>query len=128
VAEELARLFDWYAERYMAGDARAVAEIYGAPFIAVRNGSASYLPDRDAVLEHLSGVMAAYQRSGAAHADVASLALLEQGDRAVLATVNWQVRAADGALIRDFQTSYQLVGPDPWRIISYVNHDTVGPG
>jgi hypothetical protein len=48
-----------------------------------------------------------------------------KGDSAALATVRWNVRSATGDLIRDFRTSYQLVGPEPWRIVSYVNHDTV---
>ena len=35
---------------------------------------------------------------------------------------NRNVSTADGAMIRDFGTSYQLVA-DPWRIVGYVNRD-----
>ncbi|WP_346927004.1 DUF4440 domain-containing protein [uncultured Arthrobacter sp.] len=122
---DVAELFERYAERYMASDADAVADMCGAPFLAVRKGVPIPLPDRPAVVAHLAGVMAAYRASGAVAADIEGVDILEQGDSAALATVHWRVRAADGSVVRDFRTSYQLVGPDPWRIFAYVNHDTV---
>lgn len=117
--------FARYADRYMAGDTEAVADMYAAPFTAVRGGTPIHLPDRDAVVEHLAGLIAAYHQAGAARADIASIDVLAQGDRAQAATVHWQVRSLEGAMIRDFRTTYQMVGPDPWRIVSYVNHDFV---
>lgn len=38
--------------------------------------------------------------------------------------IHWIVRDSGGGVIRDFQTTYQLVGP-PWKISSYVNYDFV---
>lgn len=46
-------------------------------------------------------------------------------DRGFRSEHGCRVRSSDGALIRDLRTSYQLAGPDPWRIVSYVNHDVV---
>lgn len=115
--------FKRYAALYMAGDAQAVADIYAAPFLAVRSGKPIHLADRDAVVEHLSGLMMAYKKSGAASADIDGIDLLGQGDSALLATVHWVIRTADGGVVRDFRTSYQLVGWGPWQILSYVNHD-----
>lgn len=71
--------------------------------------------------------MAAYRAAGAARAEIGEIDVLAQGDAAALATVRWSVRSATGEMIRDFRTSYQLVGADQWRIVSYVNHDTVLP-
>lgn len=125
---DVSEFFARYAERYMAADAEAVADLCAAPFTAVRGGTPIHLPDRDAVVEHLTGLMAAYRQAGAARADIASIDVLSQGDRAQAVTVHWQVRSVEGAMIRDFRTTYQLVGPDPWRIVAYVNHDFVdGP-
>lgn len=121
---EIRELFERYADRYMAGDAEAVADMYTAPFTAVRNGAPIHLADRQGVVEHLAGLMAAYAQSGAAVAQIKDIDLLEQGDRATLATVRWNVRSSRGEMIRDFRTSYQLVGQPP-RIVSYVNHDIV---
>lgn len=122
---EIQGLFERYAERYMASDAEAVADMYTAPFLAVRNGAPIYLADRASVVEHLAGLMAAYVRSGAAVAEISDVDPLEQGDSATLVTVHWKVRSASGEVIRDFRTSYELVGRPP-RIVSYVNHDVVG--
>lgn len=121
---EIRELFEHYADRYMAGDAEAVADMYSAPFLAVRNGDPIHLANRPAVVEHLAGLMAAYARSGAAAAQVSDIDVLEQGDSAALVTVHWNVRSATGEMVRDFRTSYQLVGQPP-RIVSYVNHDVV---
>ena len=120
-------LFTRYGERYMAADAEAVADMCEAPFLAVRGGKPIHLPDRAALVEHFGGVMAAYRQSGAQAAEIVNIDVLEQGDSAVLATLRWNVRSAGGDLIRELWTSYQLVGPSPWRIVSYVNHDAVRP-
>ena len=41
-----------------------------------------------------------------------------------MATVRWNVFGADGTLVRDFRTTYQLLRADgSWRILSYTNHD-----
>src|SRR5688572_28435983 len=111
---ELASFFERYAERYMAGDAPAVADMCRVPFLAVRNGAPIHLGDREALLDHFAERMAAYRSAGAAAADVIALDILEQGDSAAVATVRWLVRSADGAVVRDFRTSYQMLGPDPW--------------
>ena len=123
----LSYFFERYAERYMAGDAYAVADMCEVPFTAVRSGSPIHLGDREALVDHLAGLMAAYRAAGAAAADVVDLDVLEQGEGAAIVTVHWHVRAADGAAVRDFRTSYQLVGPQPWRILGYVNHDPLPP-
>lgn len=127
MSAEIGALLRRYAEAYMAGDAHAVADMCEVPLLAVRGGEPIHPADRPAVVEHFAGLMAAYRKAGAAVADLAAIEILDQGDSAALATARWHVRSAAGVLIRDFRTTYQLLGPDPWRIVSYVNHDTVRP-
>lgn len=115
--------FARYAERYMASDAETVADMCDVPFLAVRSGEAFHLLDRAAVVGHFAANMLAYRSAGAAAADIVDMEIMDQGTEAVLTTVHWHVRAPDGTTIRDFQTSYQLIVADPWRIVSYVNHD-----
>lgn len=125
MVDDVALFFSRYAALYMAGDADGVADLCETPFLAVRMGATIHLADRRALVDHLAGLMAAYRNAGAAVAETEELEPLVQGDRAALVTVHWNVRAADGTMIRDFRTSYQLVA-HPWRILGYVNHDTVG--
>ena len=41
----------------------------------------------------------------------------------VFATVHWNALDADGQVVRDTWTSYQLFDtPDGWRFLSYTNH------
>lgn len=121
---ELEALFERYAERYMAGDAGTVATMCDAPFLAVRAGTSIHLPSKADVEDHFAELMAAYRKAGADRADIQRIDTQWQGNRAVAATVHWIVRASDDTVIRDFRTTYQLVGP-PWTIASYVNHDFV---
>jgi ketosteroid isomerase-like protein len=55
--------FETYAERYMASDVDAVAAMYEAPFLAVRESHPIHLHDREAVREHLAGLMEAYRNA-----------------------------------------------------------------
>jgi len=121
--EELRDFFAWYAERYMASDVHAISAVYEAPLLAVRDGDVIHLPDADAVQGHLSELMAAYARSGATRADIEGMDILPLGPSGAVVTVNWRVRAADGGLVKDFHTTYQLVRDgERWQILSYTNH------
>jgi len=125
VAHDLGLFFERYAERYMASNAEAIANMCEVPFFAVRSGTVFHLLDREAVVGHFANNMTAYRSAGAASADIVDTKIQEQGTEAIFATVHWHVRVPDGTVVRDFQTSYQLVAADPWRILSYVNHDRV---
>jgi ketosteroid isomerase-like protein len=121
---ELDSFFALYAERYMASDVDAISAVYEAPLLAVRDGRAIHLADRAAVREHLGELMTAYAASGAARADIAELDVVDMGRSSAIATVHWHVRGADGAMVKDFQTTYHLLREgESWRILSYTNHD-----
>jgi ketosteroid isomerase-like protein len=122
---EIERFFEAYAERYMASDADAIAAMYEAPFLAVREGRAIHLGDREAVREHLVALMDAYRNAGAARAAIADLQVTRLDSTSLIATVRWNALADNGALLRDFTTSYQLLRDEHggWRILSYTYHD-----
>lgn len=121
---ELDAFFAHYAERYMASDVDAVSTMYAVPMLALREGQAIHLADWAATRQHLTELMAAYVRSGAARADIASLDVVPLGKSSAFATVHWHVRDTDDALLKDFHTTYHLLRVDGvWRILSYTNHD-----
>jgi hypothetical protein len=123
--ESIERFFDAYAERYMASDADAIADLYEVPFLAVREGRAIHLGDREAVHEHLVGLMEAYRNAGATRATIAGLHVTRLDGANAFTTVRWNALSADGALLRDFATTYQMLSDEPgaWRVLSYVYHD-----
>jgi hypothetical protein len=76
------------------------------------------------VREHLSELMAAYAESGAARAEIAELGVVGLGRSSAFATVHWHVRDADGAMVKDFNTTYHLLREgESWRILSYTDDD-----
>ncbi len=108
----------------MASDVATISALYEAPLLALREGKAIHLADRAAVDSHLAELMVAYAASGATRADIARLDVTDLGRSSAFATVHWHVRDADGALVKDFRTTYHLLGLDgSWRILSYTNHD-----
>ncbi len=119
------RFFETYAERYMASDADAIAAMCEVPFLAVREGRAIHLGDREAVREHLAALMEAYRNAGATRATIAELQVTQLDRSSVIATVRWNALTADGTLLRDFTTSYQMLREESgeWRILSYTYHD-----
>jgi hypothetical protein len=82
------------------------------------------LPDEGDVLTHFASALDAYRRAtGARSWTPHEIRKIQLGDHATFATVNWHAVDADGQLVRDTWTSYQLVTtPDGWRFLSYTNH------
>jgi ketosteroid isomerase-like protein len=121
---DLDTFFARYAERYMASDIDAVSAVYEAPLLALRDGQVIHLADRAAVRDHLAELMAAYAQSGAVRADIAELGVVDLGRSSAFVTVRWHVGGTDGAILKDFRTTYHLLRTDgSWRILSYTNHD-----
>jgi hypothetical protein len=102
--------FDEYTRRYTEGDVEGVTSLCLRPFLAVRRGDAIHMPDRDALREHFASAIAAYRLAAEAvkwrvvHIDTRHL-----GEHSVFATVHWNALDADGQVVRDTWTSYQLL-------------------
>ncbi len=119
-------LFDAYASAYSARDMEEVTDLCRWPFLAVRRGEAIHLPDRDAVRDHFASAIEAYRFTGSDSLAWTPVEIdtRELGEHSVFATVHWNaVDDADGRVVRDTWTSYQLLAtPDGWRFVSYTNH------
>ncbi len=112
-----------YARRYSARDVEGVTELCLWPFVAIREGAAIHLADRDAVRDHFTAMIDAYRDAGYASFAAAAIDTRLLGERAAFATVRWHALDTDGELARDTETTYHLLaGPDGWRILSYTNH------
>ena len=106
-----------YARRYSARDVEGVTELCHRPFVAIREGAAIHLADRDAVRDHFAAMIEAYRDAGYASFAPAAIDTRRLGERAAFATVRWHALDTDG------ETTYHLlVGPDGWRMLSYTNH------
>ena len=124
VAGTVDSLFDLYAARYSEGDLQGVASLCVTPFFAVRKGEVIFMPDRGAVVSHFAASIDAYRRaSGAQTWSPREIVTRELGAYSAFVTVNWNALDADGQVVRDTWTSYQvLTTPGGWRFLSYTNH------
>jgi hypothetical protein len=112
-----------YARRYSARDVEGVTELCLWPFVAIREGAAIHLTDRDAVRDHFTAMIDAYRDAGYASFAPTAINTRLLGERAAFATVRWHALDSDGELARDTETTYHLLArPDGWRILSYTNH------
>ena len=88
------------------------------------------MPDRNAVWDHFASAIAAYRLA----ADAEKWTPLEidtrqLGEHSVFATVHWNALDADGQVVRDTWTSYQLLAtPDGWRFLSYTKWSNASAG
>jgi ketosteroid isomerase-like protein len=112
-----------YARRYSARDVEGVTELCSWPFVAIREGAAIHLADREAVRDHFAAMIDAYRNAGYASFAPVAIETRELGQRATFTTVRWQALDSGGAVARDTETTYHLLEtPDGWRILSYTNH------
>lgn len=124
MAETIESLFDQYARLYSEGDLHGIVNLCLTPFIAIRRGEVIVMSDRDDVLTHFTAAIDAYRRAtGARSWSPQEITTVPLGDYSALATVHWNGLDANGQVVRDTVTSYQLVTtPDGWRFLSYTNH------
>jgi hypothetical protein len=117
-------LVDEYIGRYATRDIEGVTDLCLSPFLAIRQGKAIHLPDREAVRDHFFGAIGGYRlASGVADWKLVELDTRQLGDRSAFITAHWNAIDKEGAVVRDTWTSYQLLMTDDgWRFLSYTNH------
>jgi hypothetical protein len=124
VAVSVASTFDEYTRLYSDRDVEGVTDLCLWPFLAIRRGEAIHMPDRAAVRDHFANAIIAYRvtRDVVAWTPV-EIDARQLGEHSVFATLHWNALNADGQVVRDTWTSYQLLAtPDGWRFLSYTNH------
>jgi hypothetical protein len=115
--------FEEYTRRYSDRDVEGVTDLCVLPFLAVRRGEAIHMPDRDTMRDHFASAITAYKFTGVVTWTPVEIDVRHLGEHSVFATVHWNGVDADGQLLRDTWTSYQLLAtPDGWRFLSYTNH------
>jgi len=115
---------EMYARRYTQRDVEGITDLCLWPFLAIRGGRAIHLRDRAAVRDHIAGEVMAYRiATGTATWTPIEVDVRQLGEHAAFATVRWNANDADGDVVRDTWTSFQLLKtPEGWRFLSYVNH------
>jgi len=113
-----------YARRYTERDVEGITDLCLWPFLAIRGGRAIHLKDRAALRDHIAGEVAAYRIASEPETWMpVEIDACQLGEHAAFATVHWNAHDADGQVVRDTWTSFQLLNTaEGWRFLSYVNH------
>ena len=73
--------------------------------------------------DHFAKLIVAYKLKGVVDWKAVEVDARQLGEHSVFATVHWNAVNAEGEVIRNTWTSYQLLAtPDGWRFLSYTNH------
>jgi len=124
VAANIVSTFEEYTRLYSDRDVEGVTNLCLWPFLAIRKGEAIHMPDRAAVRDHFAEAIIAYRvTAGVVGWTPVEIDARQLGQHSVFATLHWNAVDADGQVVRDTWTSYQLLAtPDGWRFLSYTNH------
>jgi len=124
VAANIVSTFEEYTRLYSDRDVEGVTNLCLWPFLAIRKGEAIHMPDRAAVRDHFAEWIIAYRVTTAViEWKPVEIDARQLGEHSVFATLHWNAVNADGQVVRDTWTSYQLLAtPDGWRFLSYTNH------
>jgi len=116
--------FDEYARCYTEGDVEGVTSLCLWPFLAVRRGRGDpHAGPRRRVGSLRFGHRRLSPYRGSWKWTPLEIDTRQLGEHSVFATVHWNALDADGQVVRDTWTSYQLLAtPDGWRFLSYTNH------
>ncbi len=114
---------DEYGRLYSDRDVEGVTDLCLWPFLAIRRGEATHMPDRATVRDHFAKLIVAYKLKGVVGWKPVEVDARQLGEHSVFATVHWNAVNGEGEVIRNTWTSYQLLAtPDGWRFLSYTNH------
>jgi hypothetical protein len=124
VAANIVSTFEEYTRLYSDRDVEGVTNLCLWPFLAIRKGEAIHMPDRAAVRDHFAEAIIAYRvTTGVVGWTPVEIDARQLGKHSIFATLHWNAVDADGQVVRDTWTSYQLLAtPDGWRFLSYTNH------
>lgn len=121
---EIRDFFKRYNDAFLAIDGNRIAALYYMPTLTMRgDGSIHCLQSREELARFFQGVADGYYRDGWRGGDFKDLQVTPIGGRSALATLGWEMRRADGSLIREWRQSYNLVRiGSGWQILVSTFH------
>jgi ketosteroid isomerase-like protein len=113
-----------YTAAFEAIDGSRIAALYYMPTLTMRgDGSIHCLQSLEELARFFQGVADSYYQEGYRGGSFENLLVTPIGGRSALATLNWQMRRADGSLIREWRQSYNLVRiAGGWQILVSTFH------
>ena len=106
-------LLEKYRLAFDAADAEAIADCYFEPCVTIRgDGSFHLLRNREEIVELFGAVAKQYHDEGMHHGVYSDLEIQMIGTKCALATMEWKIIGSDGATIRNWRNSYNVMEQD----------------
>ena len=105
---DIQNFFTAYAQAYVALDGDAVAGHCAAPMAISQGGTITWWDDLAPVQDNMRKLCAVYRDAGLVSLDFQIEQATPLGDHDAFALVRWRLGRADGSLIQQFRTGYQL--------------------
>ena len=113
-----------YAKCYDDFDAERLGNYFYVPTVNVKNGTVSTITSVEELAASLKSMLTGYKEHGYKKGNVIDVQIMEMGKWSVLVTVHWVIDKTDGAILRDFKSSYNMFKDgDTWKIAATTNHD-----
>ena len=124
LTEEIRGFFENYAKAFDSIDGNRIAALYYMPTVTMRgDGSIHCLQSRDDLGRFFQRVADTYYRDGYRSGSFTNLQVVPIGGRSALATMDWELRRADGSVLRQWRQSYNVVRvPNGWQILVSTFH------
>lgn len=120
------QFFDEFVEAFKTFDGSTIAERYVAPYLAMHmSGAAEVFGSSADIGAYFQGIVNGYHARGCRSCRYRELSVVPIGRESAIATVIWDLLAADGAALETWRESYNLYRVDG-RYRIYASTDLVG--
>jgi hypothetical protein len=121
---EISKFFNDYTKLFDARDGTGISAYYHAPSISVRaDASIHVYRSHQEARDFFQAVADRYYDEGQRGSRCIDLEVKCLGVKSVLATLEWQMLATDGSIIRKWNQSYNLIqSQDRWQILVSTIH------
>ena len=122
--ENLIQFFDKFAQDFKSFDGAIIANRYLAPYTAISSDkSVSLYNGHKDIENYFASILADYKKQDVEYCTYNNFEFSTIGQKAALATMDWNMMKADGTLVTSWRESYILILSDNvFKIVTSIDH------
>jgi len=122
--ENLIQFFDKFAQDFKRFDGAVIANRYSAPYTAINSDKTVSLYNEQKDIEnYFASILADYKKQDVEYCTYSNFEFSAIGQKAALATMDWNMMKADGTLVTNWRESYVLILDNAeWKIVTSIDH------
>jgi hypothetical protein len=122
--ENLIQFFDKFEQDFTSFDGAFIASRYYTPYTAISSDKSVLLyKEQKDIEQYFSAILADYKKQGVAYCTYSNFEFSAIGQKSALATMDWNMKKADGTLVTSWRESYLLIlGNETLKIVTSIDH------